>query len=140
MKKVFLWAGGSVAIVLAWWFIFHLNPLCGVTSGKNYTLLKKESSFWEMGGGRSSRFLYRIENISNFEEDLLLFFSESPESDVYVYTSYFDKDATMFSREHQIDSFSENSFRTSNVIRGCWWRCIFSENKKLCYIQIIKPG
>ncbi|MCR5183094.1 MAG: hypothetical protein K6B46_00125 [Opitutales bacterium] len=145
MKKILLIGGGSIVVVLIylmWAFILRpQDPLCNVTDRRNYTILKMDHSvegIW--GSSWSECFLYRIENIPNFEKDLFSFFQENAKSDAYVYTSYFEDDAISFSREYRIDSFSEKSSRMDNIIYGYWWRCIFSEKKKLCYIQIIKPG
>lgn len=122
-------------------FIFSLTPLSNLTKRENYTVLKSTSPSWEMGGGWDRKFLLRIDNSEQFERDCFSFFSTGRESgDAYFYSSFFHEDACLFSCEYSAARFSETSLRMRKDDEGTIWRFLFSEDKKYCYIHIIRMG
>lgn len=123
---------------ILWW-----EPLSEVSPGENYTILKRKDSWSLLGGGQSRKYLLQIDNPDQFKKDCRAFFSEgNGNSDAYFYCAHFYEDASEFSAGEDSAQFSSKSLKmwknenNSQIL----WRCIFSENKKCCYIEWISLG
>lgn len=139
MKKISAYLFALIFVLSIGFLIFSLTPLSSLTKRENYTVLKSTIPGWEMGGQWDRKFLLRIDNSEQFEKDCFSFFlTES--SDAYFYCSDFHEDASLFSREYDAVHFSDASLRMWKDDEGTMWRCLFSEDKKYCYIHIVKMG
>lgn len=116
------------------------EPLSELSAEGNYTTLKRKDSWSLLGAGQSRRYLLQIDNPDQFKKDCGAFFSVGNEnSDAYFYCAQFYEDASEFSAGIDSAQFSSKSLKmwknenNSQIL----WRCIFSENKKYCYIEWI---
>lgn len=122
-------------VSIVWW-----EPLSELSPEGNYTILKRKDSWELFGGGQSRKYLLQIDNPDQFKKDCDAFFSVgNGNSDAYFYCDLFFEDASVFSAGYDGIRFSFKSLKMWKNERDLQvlWRCIFSENKKYCYIEWI---
>lgn len=120
--------------------ILRWEPLSELSPERNYTILKSKDSWSLLGSGQSRKYLLRIDNPEQFKKDCSAFFSVgNGNRDAYFYCDLFGEDASAFSVGYDSAQFSFRSLRMwkNEKDSQILWRCIFSENKKYCYIEWI---